>query len=510
MNPRPVLKLPPLPPWETDTCLLWPEWPAMDLSRGERTRFLSHRAGGHYEVTAEAKTILQENLNEKYSKRSAITTWLENERKQGVFAPEITSEVIKAADPEQLPSIDDIKRRVLTHFERRGLGYQDMLRDDRGLAETNINLLRNRPALISDLFLDASILAGSGCEDWTELGVIMDNLERTGYVKKILIADNLEWHNYSLTLEGLEEARRVVVEPGHAGPEPRTAVDGRIQPGSKDVFVIHGRNEEAREAIFDFLNSIGLDPIHWEAAVKETGQSSPYVGHIIDAGLSRAHAAVVILTPDDTVTLNPRLQSPDDPPIERGPAGQPRPNVFYEAGLAMSQFEDSTIIVEIGEVKRFSDIFGRHTIRLADTAHCREALANRLEVAGCPVDRSTAGWDRAGNFSAAIRTATECFEGSVASVPDETQKDAAGLLGHAQADEAHRPITKLATPYGILITSGPFTFGGNGDERESQRWEMALEWLLSRGLLEFKGASATGDQFVITPMGHSFLKEVDD
>ena len=26
MNPRPILKLPQLPPWETDTCLLWPEW----------------------------------------------------------------------------------------------------------------------------------------------------------------------------------------------------------------------------------------------------------------------------------------------------------------------------------------------------------------------------------------------------------------------------------------------------------------------------------------------------
>ena len=440
-------------------------------------------------MTTEAKAILQEDLNERYSKRSALTTWLENERHQGVRTPQISLEVINATDPDQGTSIDETKRRVLTHFDRGGLGYQHMLRDDRGLAETNLDLLRNRPVLINELFEDARILARSGCEDWNELGVIMDNLESTGYVKKILIADAPGWHNYSLTLEGLEEARRVLVEPGHSGPEPQPAVDGRPVAASKDVFVIHGRNEEARVAIFDFLHSIGLDPIHWETAVKETGQSSPYVGHIINAGLARAHAAVVILTPDDTVTLSPRLQRPDDPPIERGPSGQPRPNVFYEAGLAMSQFEDSTIIVEIGEVKRFSDIFGRHTIRLADTAHCREALANRLEVAGCPVDRSTAGWDRAGDFSAAIRTATECLEGSVASAPDETQVDAAGLLGHAQADEARRPITKLATPYGTLITSGPFTFGGNGDERENQRWEMALEWLLSRGLLEFEGAS---------------------
>ena len=460
-------------------------------------------------MTSEAKAILQENLNEKYSKRSAITAWLENERQQGVFAPEVTAEVIEAADPEQIPSIDDIKRKVLIHFERRGLGHQDMLRDDRGLAETNLSLLSRQPAMISDLFQDAHLLASSGCEDWTELGVIMDNLERTGYVKKILTVDNPGWHYYSLTLEGLEEARRVEMEQRHYVPEPRPAVDGQTGSGYKDVFVIHGRNEEARVAIFDFLNSIGLAPINWEVAVKETGQSAPYVGQIISAGLSRAHAAVVVLTPDDSVRLSPRLQRPDDPPIERRPSGQPRPNVFYEAGMAMSQFQKSTIIVEVGDVKWFSDIFGRHTIRLADTTHCREALANRLEIAGCPVDRSTAGWDRAGDFSAAIRTATECLKESFGGAPDETQVDAAGLLGHAQADEAHRPITKLATPYGTLITSGLFTFGGNGDEKENQRWEMALEWLLSRGLLEFEKAGAMGDQFVVTPMGRAFLKELD-
>jgi predicted nucleotide-binding protein len=29
----------------------------------------------------------------------------------------------------------------------------------------------------------------------------------------------------------------------------------------RKVFVIHGRNELARKALFDFLRSIGLDPI---------------------------------------------------------------------------------------------------------------------------------------------------------------------------------------------------------------------------------------------------------
>ena len=69
------------------------------------------------------------------------------------------------------------------------------------------------------------------------------------------------------------------------------------------VFVVSGRNEKARKAIFEFLRSIGLDPIEWSEAVNATGKATPYIGEILDAAFSRAHAIVVLFTPDDEAKL---------------------------------------------------------------------------------------------------------------------------------------------------------------------------------------------------------------
>jgi predicted nucleotide-binding protein len=42
-------------------------------------------------------------------------------------------------------------------------------------------------------------------------------------------------------------------------------------PDPTKVFVVHGRNEKARIAMFAFLRAIGLQPIEWSEAVSLTG-----------------------------------------------------------------------------------------------------------------------------------------------------------------------------------------------------------------------------------------------
>ena len=42
---------------------------------------------------------------------------------------------------------------------------------------------------------------------------------------------------------------------------------------SERVFVVHGRNAEARNAMFTFLRSIGLKPIEWDQAIALTGKA---------------------------------------------------------------------------------------------------------------------------------------------------------------------------------------------------------------------------------------------
>ena len=48
-----------------------------------------------------------------------------------------------------------------------------------------------------------------------------------------------------------------------------------------------------------------------------------------------------------------------------------RPNVIFETGMALAKFQERTIIENVGSPKTFSDITGRHTIRLAETEDCR-------------------------------------------------------------------------------------------------------------------------------------------
>jgi predicted nucleotide-binding protein len=168
-------------------------------------------------------------------------------------------------------------------------------------------------------------------------------------------------------------------------------------PDRRNVFVIHGRNDTARSALFEFLRAVGLHPIVWSQAIKMTKQGSPYIGDVLDAAFSGAQAIVVLQTPDDVVYLNPSLTHAADP--ECDPQPQPRPNVLFEAGMAMGRNPERVIIVELGQVKSFSDIHGRHVVRLDNSLRKRLDLVDRLETAGCAVDRSGRDWQSAGDLT---------------------------------------------------------------------------------------------------------------
>jgi len=175
---------------------------------------------------------------------------------------------------------------------------------------------------------------------------------------------------------------------------------------SRNVFVVHGRNEAARKALFDFLRSIGLHPLEWSEAVSASGKGAPFIGEVLDVAYSQVQAVVVLLTGDDLAMLAPALQQPDDLEIERQPTPQARPNVLFEAGMAFGRHPQETILVQLGALRPFSDIGGRHVIRLSDTMASRQDLANRLKAAGCSVKLSGTDWHNSGDFEGAV-TATK-------------------------------------------------------------------------------------------------------
>jgi predicted nucleotide-binding protein len=165
------------------------------------------------------------------------------------------------------------------------------------------------------------------------------------------------------------------------------------------VFVINGRNERLRRAMFTFLRAIAIKPIEWNQAIALTGKASPFISEILDAAFHTAQAVVVVFSGDDEARLRADFQAEDDEPLEAVLALQPRPNVIFEAGLAMGREPDRTVLVEIGRVKPFSDIGGRHILRLDNSVKRRQEFAQRLMTAGCLADLTGTDWHHAGNFS---------------------------------------------------------------------------------------------------------------
>lgn len=179
--------------------------------------------------------------------------------------------------------------------------------------------------------------------------------------------------------------------------ETKTVADTSA-PDPRKVFVVHGRNESLRTDLFAFLRAIGLHPIEWSEAIKLTRKPSPYIGEILEAAFQCARAVIVLLSPDDEGRLRNEFQKLADPIYEKELTPQPRQNVIFEAGLAFGYKPDRTILVKIGEVRPFSDIYGRHEVRLTNDAKRRKDLVNRLSSTGCVVDLMGDDWLSVGNF----------------------------------------------------------------------------------------------------------------
>lgn len=150
--------------------------------------------------------------------------------------------------------------------------------------------------------------------------------------------------------------------------------------------------------MFDFLRAIGLHPIDWSEAVKLTEKGSPYIGEILDAAFAAARAIVVLMTPDEFARLRPEYADPDDAGDLEASA-QPRPNVLFEAGMGIGRDPDRTILVELGKVRPFSDVAGRHVVRMDGSTARRKELAERLRTAGCEVDLSGDDWRVLGDLT---------------------------------------------------------------------------------------------------------------
>ena len=296
--------------------------------------------------------------------------------------------------------------------------------------------------------------------------------------------------------------------PGYILPKQVVATTHLVPaPDAREVFVVHGRDTAARDALFEFLRAIDLHPLEWSEAVLATGKSSPYIGEILHAAFSQAHAVVVLLTPDDETRLKESLRSDDDPSHETQLTGQARPNVLFEAGMAMAGNQDRTVLVELGTLRPFSDIGGRHVVRLDNTSQKRHALAQRLRTAGCPVNLAGDDWLSAGDFSTDVASLDNNYSGTPIPVEhpfltedlaNQLSEDAKALLGEAALDPSGM-ILVVRTMGGTKIQAGRNLFGEAGNRRSEARWLQAIDDLEILGLTEDRSGRRNG--FEVTHLG---------
>jgi predicted nucleotide-binding protein len=88
-----------------------------------------------------------------------------------------------------------------------------------------------------------------------------------------------------------------------------------------------------------------------------------------------------------------------DPSSETNLTGQARLNVVFEAGMAFGYCAERTVLVELGPLRPFSDISGRHVVRLDNSTQRRQELAQRLQTLGCAVNLAGTDWHSAGDFA---------------------------------------------------------------------------------------------------------------
>jgi predicted nucleotide-binding protein len=186
---------------------------------------------------------------------------------------------------------------------------------------------------------------------------------------------------------------RPVTEPADTLNERTIMPADKTDDKHKKVMVIYGRDDEANAALFDCLRAMGLKPQEWGQLIRQSQVGSPYIGAVLDEAFKDVQAVVAFFTPDEHVISRAHYAAGQD-----SWRLQARPNVLFEAGMALATHPRETILLVLGNQELPSDLSGRHFIRLDGTGIALKNLSDRLKTAGCAVELDGSDWLNPGRF----------------------------------------------------------------------------------------------------------------
>jgi predicted nucleotide-binding protein len=181
--------------------------------------------------------------------------------------------------------------------------------------------------------------------------------------------------NKKVTIDRLQKAVGILrrklsdVEP----PQGRKSASAALQPApSKKVFLVHGRDDTAKEQVAKFLRRIGLD----EIILHERPNKGRHLLIKFQEECEGAGFAVVLMTPDDVGGLSHmKLHQ------------RARQNVVFELGFFIGRLGTPKVAALVkGDIERPSDFDGIGYISLDEAGNWKSQLAQELEAAAVPFD----------------------------------------------------------------------------------------------------------------------------
>ncbi|MDE0360657.1 MAG: hypothetical protein OXI74_05765 [Rhodospirillaceae bacterium] len=92
---------------------------------------------------------------------------------------------------------------------------------------------------------------------------------------------------------------------------------------------------------------------------------------------------------------------------------------------------------------------------------------------------------------------------------ESVRKDASHLLAAANYNGENHITKFIADEMMRYIRAGPWSYGSH-DPSEFGRWDNALRWLVSQGMVLQTGTDRSGTHFSVTEDGHRFRENPDD
>ena len=158
-----------------------------------------------------------------------------------------------------------------------------------------------------------------------------------------------------------------------------------IDNSEKQLFIVYGHDQNSREQLERILENLNI------TSSKVTNNSGMTIIEALEQGISKIHAGIVLLTPDDRAISVKDFETHKDNLGEKL-GYRARQNVILEMGMVMSKLgRDNTIILKKGNLEYPSDINGIFYIDFNE--HIKETiprLVERLKKCGFNIDESKA------------------------------------------------------------------------------------------------------------------------